>query len=730
MDTVKKENENPQGTHKKNCLPEQAPVSKTPEQKEATLEWYLIQYHRAGFYLFPFKKIETEECRSFPAYKNESDFIKMNENQLLEFHLKNKPHGWLAKHPGYKVIKTDSKEDDDWFRANVFHLLNNSIFFQVKTQRGCHYYISATFKLNEIEQKIKGRKIDILNMKTGVFIPYSIREDTGKIGWLPIKGKLKYIVNNYKPPKVLNGTKKNTFNKGSYQRTKEGLSNSPPELQTSQDVINKPVKHPQEPQMSQEVIKQQTAKPPLPAVIETTSKEPDIKKTTPERKELLKIINKKQSPKELVSKENLPHQSDQSKQADNLRDLSIRIENLKAPKYYNDAIDFISRELEKEDPDLQRRFHIWIGRGCGAEQAKENAVLQYIQRNDPYPINPDNEINPKNFVFLNPDKFGNLFIRGFVIPLSAETGTGKTNISCYIAREHLKKFPKARLLILDKENDWNHNIVSALHINGGLSFDEINKRVEYVKIKDYRKQKKEIFEKIKALEPNDFLILDPARFIANKPNDNVEVDNAIQEYESIVRERDIYCLFLHHTSMDWRGKSVKQQSKFCEEWVSTPQHDLILKEKAEGECILFIQKSNFVRRVGAFHFKIKSGSFKFEKRDITNKPYIEEGYFEEISTIKIMKKYFKNEQGVETARKLADSTEEIRGIIVNHLRNLKGGVNEYEKRANLLKKCTDKGFNETKFKNTITSLLKEKTIYVEAGAYNTSSYKLLNDPKD
>ena len=413
--------------------------------------------------------------------------------------------------------------------------------------------------------------------------------------------------------------------------------------------------------------------------------------------------------------------------ANDLHALIGSAENQTLSEDRHENIALISKKFEKNF-ELLHSFYEGLSKGMGPAQARTFAILSYTNRCDPFPIDSSNEINITNIKFLS--CFGRLFPRGYVTVLSGETGTGKTNFACYVAREHLKRNKTARLLILDKESDWNQNIVPALHINYGIPIDEINQKVEYIQVRNYTEQKDKILQKIKSLKPNDFILLDPARFIVNKPNDNVEVDRAIQEYQKIVHDRDIYCLFLHHTSMDWRGKSIKQQSKFCEEWVSTPQHATILKEKEEGECIVFIQKSNLTKRNGAIHFSIKSGEFDYKGTLITDKPYIDEVKFEKVSTKDIMKKYFKTEYGIEKTRQLSESSEKIRGIIINHLRTLKDSMNEYEERSKLLKMCQKENFSEMKFNNTIKQLKKEEIIKIEPGAYNKSFYALDNDPKD
>ena len=339
------------------------------------------------------------------------------------------------------------------------------------------------------------------------------------------------------------------------------------------------------------------------------------------------------------------------------------------------------------------------------------------------------QTNPKreftNITWL--EEYKNLIPRGYVTPFIAETGTGKTNIALHIAKEHLKKNPTARLLIVDKESDWNHNIQPALLINKGLTMEDIDTRVLYHKVKNYSKEKKDIQKKIKLLQPNDFLIFDPARFTAFNPNDSKEVDDIIGEYQTIIRSLDIYCLWLHHTTTGWRASSVKEQGKFCKEWTSTPQHSIMAKEMKEHECIVFIQKSNICDEVGAVHFKIQKMDIKIETPDITlkDKPYIAGYRYEKIHRKQVMIKYFKKEAGAETPRRFSKKTEEIRNIIVNHLKTLKNKVSQFAERQELFNLCEDTTDNE--FNNALTSLRNDKTIQLQVGSRNVSNYRLADD---
>ena len=339
--------------------------------------------------------------------------------------------------------------------------------------------------------------------------------------------------------------------------------------------------------------------------------------------------------------------------------------------------------------------------------------------------------------FIPIDRFflHNIIPRGQWITLVGETGTGKTAFICHIIAKSLKESHKTRrAYVYTQESDWNNNIVPSF-LAEGLTLKQIENQVIYKECVSYETEKIQVLYDISQLTKGDFVLIEPTPIIAKNPNDSKEVPQVIKEYQDIAKANQLFMFGLHHTTTGWSGTTLKEQGKFCKEWISYPRHCLILKEKQkDGDCIAFISKSNLMQRIGAIEFEIKSKNIQFiykeKKYNFKNYPYIPEIKIrEKLTTKDILQTFFKKEAGVETPRqKIKDSTVEIRNLIIRYIyekQKESPDTFQYVLRAPLLQYCTlNTGFNEDQFNNSIKALKKLGFIKIDSGAGNRSEYSL------
>ena len=325
----------------------------------------------------------------------------------------------------------------------------------------------------------------------------------------------------------------------------------------------------------------------------------------------------------------------------------------------------------------------------------------------------------------------NIIFRGHWQTLVGETGTGKTILACHLIAQDLKKDKERKAYIYTQESDYSDNIVPSL-LAEGMSLKDIEEQIIFKESIDFEKEKKQVFFDINSLEKDDWVLIEPSIIIVQKPNDSKQVNTAIQEFRKVFKEKDIWNLSLHHTTTGWSGTTLKEQGKFAKEWISYPRNNLILKEKEDGSLILFISKSNLMPRVGAIEFKISKKDIEIKEHNkiLKDVAYIKDFKpIKNLSTKKILKTYFKREQGVEKPRKLKESTQELRGIIVKYIReNSKGSKKlnqDFVLRTPLEIHCLSSGrFTKGQFDRAIKGLKKDGVIIVNSGKNNRSEYRL------
>ena len=224
----------------------------------------------------------------------------------------------------------------------------------------------------------------------------------------------------------------------------------------------------------------------------------------------------------------------------------------------------------------------------------------------PRPVATGNQTKNPQIDLANIHYIHTIIPQGIFTLITAETGTGKTNIITYIACIELLKNPQRKLYIYSQESDWNINIIPYA-LAAGLTLEQAEKQILFKEATDYTKQKKQVLGDLNSLSPSDLFYVEPTRITTKNPNDATEVCEVLKQYQTITHNKKLFGFGLHHTTTGWAGASIKEQSKFAKEWVSFPRHSLMIKEKeADGDCIMFIQKSNLMKRVGAVEFKITS----------------------------------------------------------------------------------------------------------------------------
>lgn len=366
------------------------------------------------------------------------------------------------------------------------------------------------------------------------------------------------------------------------------------------------------------------------------------------------------------------------------------------------------------------------------DEAKEKlgrSLIDGLSKNKTVKIAPDKKTESPKIDLSNIEFIHNIIPKGFFILLTGETGTGKTNIASFICAKELLQDSKKKLYFYSQESDWNHNVVPYF-LSAGMTKEQISKQVIFKDCVDYETEKDQVLFDIQKLNKGDFVIIEPARILTNKPNDSSEVCTVIKEYQELAKNKDLFLFALHHTTTGWAGATIKEQSKFCKEWLSFPRHAIILKEqKTDGDCIMFVQKSNLIKRVGAITFTIESKDIPVTQ-DFTlkNKPAIKS--FEckkDLSTKDILKKYFKHEAGLEKPRRQRESTQELRGLIVKYIKNNANGSppKDHVLRPALEAYCELNGrFTKAQIKHALTNLKQENIIRIFSGPGNRSEYRM------
>ena len=330
------------------------------------------------------------------------------------------------------------------------------------------------------------------------------------------------------------------------------------------------------------------------------------------------------------------------------------------------------------------------------------------------------KIEPSNITWL----YKSILPQGFLVPLIAETGTGKSILSAYIAREYMLKNPKTKLFIYSQESDWNHNIVPYLMVCGGLSLKDVKERVLFMPFRSFDKDARASLKTLNTLNKGDFVIYDPLRIIVKNANDNSEVAAAVYEIQEIVQKRQLFFMGLHHTTTAWRGSSVKEQGKFAKEWTASPRHTLIAKEKTDGDgdCITFVQKTNLCKREGAITFKIESADVEIGKITLKNKPCIASFEYLEKATTEILKTYFTKKDGFESPAGVSDTTEQVRSLIIHTIRNCANEMSPLVSREIISEACGNAGFTKSQIDHSLSFLVKSKRIVAEYGHRKKASY--------
>ena len=333
------------------------------------------------------------------------------------------------------------------------------------------------------------------------------------------------------------------------------------------------------------------------------------------------------------------------------------------------------------------------------------------------------EIDLENIPYIH-----NIIPQGFFIPVTGETGTGKSNLCCCIGAMELLKDTERQLYIYSQESDWNHNIVPYF-LSAGMTMQQIKKQVIFKDCTDYQAEELQVLYDINTLKSGDFVIIEPSRILTKNPNNSTEVTKVIKEYQSIAQKKQLFMLALHHTTTGWAGATIKEQIKFCKEWLSASRHALILKEKEkDGECILFVQKSNLMERKGFIEFKIVSQDIEVNK-DFTlkNKPAITDiNHDADMKTKDILQKYFKHEGGLEKPKRTKATTEQLKSLIVKIIKKKITPEKDFVTKKELVKSLEKQPFSEGQIAHRIKDLKKDDIISIETGDNNESEYRLVN----
>ena len=353
-------------------------------------------------------------------------------------------------------------------------------------------------------------------------------------------------------------------------------------------------------------------------------------------------------------------------------------------------------------------------------EQKNKQAIQTVTKN------PD--FKPQERVIIH-----NIIPRGYWITIIAETGVGKTTLTCHIIAKELKENPERKAYIYTQESDWSDNIAPAF-LADGLKLDQIKKQIIYKPNIDYEVEKDQVLFDIKSLKAGDFVLIEPTPIISNNPNDSKGVPKEIQEYHTLAQEQKLYMFGLHHTTTGWSGSTLKEQGKFCKEWISYPRHTLIIKEKAEdGNALAFISKSNLMQRKGYIEFDISSKDIDIQmdgkKIILKNRPVVSNFATDaEMTTKTILRKYFKKEYGVEQPKRMKQSTEELRSKILKYIKDHSGGSppKDHVLRQPLIDHCTAEGiFKETQVGHAIKKLKGEGKISISSGTGNRSQYRII-----
>ena len=338
--------------------------------------------------------------------------------------------------------------------------------------------------------------------------------------------------------------------------------------------------------------------------------------------------------------------------------------------------------------------------------------------------------NPE-FIPMDREIIYKIIVRGVWQTLVGETGTGKTTFVCHIIAQELKKSPDKKAYIYSQESDFSDNIVPAF-LAEGMSLEQINNQIIFKGCLDYDKEKKQVFFDIKLLSPGSFVVIEPTPIIVKNPNNSKQVPLAIQEYQNLAREKGLFLFGLHHTTTGWSASTLKEQGKFAKEWISYPRHCLILKEKEDGSLIMFISKSNLMRRIGAIEFSISQTDIELSdfKKTLKNRPFIKSiTCHPDLSTKKILKTMFKHEAGLEKPKRMKQSTEELRGTIVQYIKDNGSGLppKDFVLRQPLKDHCLKNNrVTKWQFDRAIKELRKDGVISIDSGQNNRSQYRLVS----
>ena len=373
----------------------------------------------------------------------------------------------------------------------------------------------------------------------------------------------------------------------------------------------------------------------------------------------------------------------------------------------------------------------------GIQEAKEKlgqSLLDGLSQNKnlkpvlppPTKMTQNPKFEPKERVTLH-----KIIPRGYWITLVAETGTGKTLLCCHIIAKELKEDSNKKAYFYTQESDWSDNIVPSF-LAEGLELEAIKKQVIFKEAVDYELEQAQVAFDINSLNTGDFVVTEPTTLLVENPNNSKMVQKTIHEFNATAKAKGLFMLGLHHTTTGWAATTLKEQGKFAKEWISAPRHTLILKEKKEdGNCVMFISKSNIMQRVGAIEFKITQTNIALPNHEIKllkNRPVIQAiDVNETLSTKKILKTYFKHEAGHEKPKKMKQSTEELRGSIVKYIKDNGSGSppEDHVLRQPMEDHCLKSGrFTKRQFKWALDNLRKEGAIKVQSGAGNRSEYRL------
>lgn len=176
--------------------------------------------------------------------------------------------------------------------------------------------------------------------------------------------------------------------------------------------------------------------------------------------------------------------------------------------------------------------------------------------------------------------------------LSAEGGTGKTSLACYLA---MRLAPKARIAYWsfeDTPQDFRNKDVDHYNIDFIHTKDE----------KPFTATKEEIEALWRFLYDSgtDVLIIDPiAQLASGDTNDNQKVRALLAPFNEMCDGLQLTILGIHHFRKPSRagggGGSIKHNATGAAAWVNTARHCLSLVKNNDGDLLLEVSKSNIAR---------------------------------------------------------------------------------------------------------------------------------------